>query len=42
MVTPPQASHSHHNRGPRQMKSFVVQDGALYYQLRNPGFAWTS
>lgn len=41
MVTPPQAEHSHHNRGPRMMKSFVVQDGALYYQLRNPGFAWT-
>ena len=41
MVTPPQAQHSHHNRGPRMMKSFVVQDGALYYQLRNPGFAWT-
>ncbi len=41
MVTPPQAVHSHHNRGPRMMKSFVVQDGALYYQLRNPGFAWT-
>lgn len=42
MVTPPQAGHSHHNRGPRMMKSFVVQDGALYYQLRNPGFAWTA
>jgi gentisate 1,2-dioxygenase len=42
MVTPPQAPHSHHNRGPRMMKSFVVQDGALYYQLRNPGFAWTT
>ena len=41
MITPPQAEHSHHNRGPRMMKSFVVQDGALYYQLRNPGFAWT-
>jgi gentisate 1,2-dioxygenase len=42
MVTPPQAVHSHHNRGPRMMKSFVVQDGALFYQLRNPGFAWTA
>jgi gentisate 1,2-dioxygenase len=42
MVTPPQAEHSHHNRGQRMMKSFVVQDGALYYQLRNPGFAWTA
>jgi gentisate 1,2-dioxygenase len=41
MVTPPQAVHSHHNRGRQMMKSFVVQDGALYYQLRNPGFAWT-
>lgn len=41
MVTPPQATHSHHNRGPRMMKSFVVQDGALYYQLRNAGFAWS-
>jgi gentisate 1,2-dioxygenase len=42
MVTPPQAVHSHHNRGPRMMKSLVVQDGALHYQLRNPGFAWTT
>lgn len=42
MVTPPQAAHSHHNRGPRMMKSFVVQDGALYYQLRNAGFSWTA
>jgi len=42
MVTPPQAEHSHHNHGPRMMKSFVVQDGALYYQLRNAGFAWTA
>lgn len=42
MVTPPQAVHSHHNRGPRMMKSFVVQDGALYYQLRNAGFSWTA
>lgn len=41
MITPPQAEHSHHNRGPRMMKSFVVQDGGLYYQLRNPGFMWT-
>lgn len=41
MVTPPQAVHSHHNRGPHMMKSLVLQDGALYYQLRNAGFAWT-
>jgi len=40
MVTPPSALHSHHNRGPRMMKSFVIQDGALYYQLRNPGFSY--
>jgi gentisate 1,2-dioxygenase len=41
MVTPPQVVHSHHNRGPHMMKSFVVQVGALYYQLRISGFAWT-
>ncbi|VTU46060.1 hypothetical protein [Variovorax sp. PBL-E5] len=42
MVTPARAMHSHHNRGAGMMKSLVLQDGALYYQLRNPGFAWTA
>jgi gentisate 1,2-dioxygenase len=40
IVTPPQAMHSHHNRGDGMMKSFVIQDGALYYHCRNAGFRW--
>lgn len=32
--TPPNAVHSHHNRGERTMRSFVVQDGPLHAQLR--------
>jgi len=40
MVTPPLAVHSHHNRGPAMMKSLVLQDGGLYYNLRCPGFSW--
>jgi gentisate 1,2-dioxygenase len=40
MVTPPQAPHSHHNRGHDMMKCFVVQDAGLYYAMRNPGAAF--
>ncbi|MDP3139877.1 MAG: cupin domain-containing protein [Burkholderiaceae bacterium] len=40
MVTPPRAVHSHHNRGPGLMKALVFQDGGLYYQYRNPAFAF--
>lgn len=40
LVTPAQAMHSHHNRGPRTMKSLVFQDAGLYYHYRNIGFAF--
>lgn len=39
-VTPPGAVHSHHNRGPRTMFSFVVQDSPLHAQLRTSHFSY--
>ena len=39
-VTPANAVHSHHNRGPGMMRSFVVQDTALHSGLRSITFAW--
>jgi gentisate 1,2-dioxygenase len=41
IVTPPNAVHSHHNRGPAMMKSFVAQDTGLHAQLRTTNFSWT-
>lgn len=41
IVTPAYAVHSHHNRGAREMRSFVVQDTGLYTELRSLSFAWT-
>ncbi|NIE73313.1 hypothetical protein F3J45_02380 [Pantoea sp. Ap-967] len=40
MVTPPNAVHSHHNRGNTLMRSFVVQDSGLYYYSRTVGFSF--
>jgi len=40
-VTPPYAVHSHHNRGLRMMRAFVVQDTALHSGLRSISFQWT-
>lgn len=40
-LTPPGAVHSHHNRGPRRMISFVAQDTGLHTHLRTTGFRWT-
>lgn len=40
IVTPPGAVHSHHNRGPAMMKSFVAQDTGLHAELRTTNFAW--
>lgn len=40
-VTPPMSEHSHHNRGPEMMRSFVVQDTGLHSQLRTTNFGWT-
>ncbi len=39
-LTPPGAVHSHHNRGPREMLSFVVQDSPLHAQLRTSHFSY--
>lgn len=41
IVTPPGAVHSHHNRGPALMTSFVAQDTGLHAQLRTTNFAWS-
>jgi gentisate 1,2-dioxygenase len=40
MVTPPGEPHSHHNRGSRLMRSFVMQDSGLYYHARTVGFSY--
>ncbi|MBH66780.1 MAG: hypothetical protein CMM58_00345 [Rhodospirillaceae bacterium] len=39
-ITPGSELHSHHNRGNRRMRSFVVQDEGLHFYLRTPGFSW--
>lgn len=39
-ITPGAELHSHHNRGNRRMRSFVVQDEGLHFYLRTPGFSW--
>lgn len=40
-LTPPNAVHSHHNRGSAMMTSYVVQDTGLHSQLRTTNFSWT-
>ncbi len=40
MLTPPNAMHSHHNRGAHRMRSLVVQDGALHAHLRTRNLAF--
>lgn len=40
-VTPPNVVHSHHNRGPAMMRSYVVQDTGLHSQLRTTNFGWS-
>jgi len=42
LVTPPQALHSHHNRGRQRMRSFVVQDSGIFYYSRAVGFSFDS
>jgi gentisate 1,2-dioxygenase len=39
-ITPASLLHSHHNRGPRRMRSFVIQDEGLHYYTRTPGFSF--
>ena len=38
-ITPGAELHSHHNRGNRRMRSFVIQDEGLHFYLRTPGFS---
>jgi gentisate 1,2-dioxygenase len=40
MITPPAELHAHHNRGGARMVSLVIQDEALHYYTRTPGFSW--
>jgi len=40
MLTPPNAVHSHHNRGADLMRSFVVQDAGLHAHMRTSGFTF--
>ena len=40
LITPGTELHSHHNRGSKRMKSFVVQDEGLHFYLRTTGFSW--
>lgn len=39
-ITPASLLHSHHNRGTKRMRSFVVQDEGLHYYTRTPGFSF--
>jgi gentisate 1,2-dioxygenase len=41
MITPPGASHSHHNAGDALALFLIVQDGGLHYHTRTMGFAYT-
>ena len=40
-ITPGAFLHSHHNRGGARMRSLIIQDEALHYYTRTPGFSWT-
>lgn len=39
-ITPATLLHSHHNRGPQRMRSFVIQDEGLHHYTRTPGFSF--
>ncbi len=39
-ITPATALHSHHNRGDKRMRSFVIQDEGLHVYTRTPGFSF--
>jgi gentisate 1,2-dioxygenase len=41
MITPPGASHAHHNEGDELALFLIVQDGGLHYYTRTMGFAYT-
>lgn len=39
-ITPATRLHSHHNHGPRRMRSFVIQDEGLHFYTRTVGFSF--
>jgi gentisate 1,2-dioxygenase len=39
-ITPATQLHSHHNRGTKRMRSFVIQDEGLHHYTRTPGFSF--
>jgi gentisate 1,2-dioxygenase len=39
-ITPPAATHSHHNRGFKRGRALIFQDEALHYYTRTPGFSF--
>jgi gentisate 1,2-dioxygenase len=39
-ITPATTLHSHHNRGDKRMRSFVIQDEGLHLYTRTPGFSF--
>jgi quercetin dioxygenase-like cupin family protein len=41
VITPPGASHSHHNGGGERALFLIVQDGGLHYHCRTMGFSFT-
>ena len=40
LITSRTELHSHHNRAPKRMMSFVVQYKVLHFYLRTTGFSW--
>ena len=40
LVTPPGALHAHYSRGPKPMRSIVVQDSGVFYHARISGFSF--
>jgi quercetin dioxygenase-like cupin family protein len=39
-ITPATLMHSHHARGDKRMRSFVIQDEGLHFYTRTPGFSF--
>lgn len=39
-ITPATLLHSHHARGNKRMRSFVIQDEGLHFYTRTPGFSF--
>ncbi len=39
-ITPATLMHSHHARGEKRMRSFVIQDEGLHFYTRTPGFSF--